>query len=245
MLSALVRTFAAERGITEARARLWISYLMLGGALLRANRRGSAPVYIIKGGVALALRLEDALAEPYEGFRFSRRGDPYTMANNTVRVDVAIRYHDAPWNTVQVDLSSHEGSYTHVDLVDAVSIARLGLDGPEQLPCLALPYHIAQKIHAMTRPCGEDRRPNDRFRDLVDLLLLAPLIEDYAALRAACDDVFESRATHAWPADTLTLPAEWREPYGTLAADVGGVAADFDTAVQEARAFIACIDAAR
>ena len=52
-LSALVRGFAAERQIPEARARLWVSYLMIGGALARANRSRQTPAYVIKGGVAL------------------------------------------------------------------------------------------------------------------------------------------------------------------------------------------------
>jgi len=91
-LGALVRAFAAEQEIPEARARLWVAYLMLGGVLLRANRDREVPTYVIKGGVALELRLreraratkdidlsvgvaapdlvahfEETLAEPYEG----------------------------------------------------------------------------------------------------------------------------------------------------------------------------------
>jgi hypothetical protein len=268
-LSGFVRAFATEQGISEARARLWVSYLMLGGALVRANRDGRAPTYVIKGGVALELRLreraratkdmdlsvgvpqpalishfEDAIVEPYEGFHFVRRGEPHHMPNGVVRLEVSIRYHDAPWNTIRVDLAMHENSTTQVDLVDAMSIARLGLSGPRQLPCLALPYHIAQKLHAMTAPPGEDQRPNDRFRDLVDIVLLAPLVEDYTTLCAACTDVFASRATHAWPGNHLVLPAEWREPYHALAVAVGGVTTEFDTAAREAEAFLVRINAA-
>jgi len=269
-LSALVRAFAAEQQIPEARARLWVSYLMLGGVLLRANRDREVPTYVIKGGVALELRLreraratkdidlsvgvaapdlvihfEETLAEPYEGFRFRRRGEPHVMPNGAVRLDVTVQYHDAPWNTIQVDLAPHEGASTQVDLVDTMSIAQLELNGPLQLPCLGLPYHIAQKIHGMTQPRGEDRRPNDRFRDLIDLLLLAPLVEDYSELRAACDDVFDARATHPWPGAHLALPTTWREPYAALATAVGGVPVDFDAAVREAASFLARIDATR
>ncbi len=265
-----MRAFAAEQHVPEARARLWVSYLMLGGALVRTNRDRDALTYVIKGGVALELRLREraratmdidlsvgvaphdlvnhfgeAIAEPYEGFHFSRRTEPYVMPNGTVRLEIAIRYHDASWNTIQVDLTTHESARTQVDLVDAMSIAQLGLSGPTQLPCLALPYHIAQKLHAMTEPRGEGRQPNDRFRDLVDVLLLVPLVDDYTVLRAACDDVFTSRATHGWPSSRLELPVEWREPYQVLAATVGGAAADFDAAVAEAQALIARINAAR
>ena len=58
-LGVLVRTFANEHQIPEARARLWVSYIALGGALERTNAKSSAPIYVIKGGVALELRLRE------------------------------------------------------------------------------------------------------------------------------------------------------------------------------------------
>ncbi|MGH7719230.1 MAG: nucleotidyl transferase AbiEii/AbiGii toxin family protein [Gemmatimonadaceae bacterium] len=243
---------------------------MLGGVLSRANRSGQVPTYVIKGGVALELRLreraratkdmdlsvgapaaelvahfEETIAEPYEGFRFRRRGEAHVMLNTAVRIDVSVLFHDAPWSAIQVDLAAHEGPGMQVDLVDAMPISRLGLNGPDQLPCLALPYHIAQKIHAMTQPRGDDRRPNDRFRDLVDLLLLAPLVEDYGGVRAACDAVFTIRGTHPWPGGRVVVPPEWSEPYTALAESVGGVSTDFALAIREVESFLARIDATR
>ena len=97
----------------------------------------------------------------------------------------------------------------------------------------------------MTEPRVGERPPNDRFRDLADVLLLAPLVEDYAVLRAACDDVFDTRATHAWPGKDLSLPSEWREPYEALATSVEAINPNFDEAVREVREFVARIDATR
>ena len=146
-LSALVRAFATKEQIPEARARLWVSYQMLGGALVRANTRGGTHKYVIKGGVALELRLRDraratkdldltvrahqhrliddfmdAIAEPYEGFRFSRRTEPLVMPNGAVRLSIVVQYHDGPWNTIQVDLSLQESAQNNVDLVDAIDL---------------------------------------------------------------------------------------------------------------------------
>jgi hypothetical protein len=247
-----------------------VSYIALGGALERANAELSQPLYMIKGGVALELRLREraratkdmdisvrvdrehlidhftgAIAERYEGFTFRRRSAVHIMPNGVVRLDIAVGYSDAPWNTIQVDLSSHHRTRATVDLVEATSAAQLGLRGPLHLSCLSVPYQIAQKLHGMTETRGADRRPNDRFRDLVDVLLLTPLIEDLAALADASDDVFRHRATHAWPATDLTLPVEWREPYEALASVVGGVTADFDAAVESVATLIARINTAR
>jgi len=269
-LGVLVRTFANEHQIPEARARLWVSYIALGGALERTNAKSSAPIYVIKGGVALELRLREraratkdidisvrvdrqdlidhftaAIADRFEGFTFRRRSEPYVMPNGTVRLDIAVSYHDGSWNTIQVDLSSHDGTQATVDLVEATSAAQLGLPNPVHLSCLSVPYQIAQKLHGMTEPRSVDRRANDRFRDLLDVLLLTPLIDDLTALADACDDVFRHRATHAWPGIDLTLPVEWRDPYEALAREVGGVSADFELAVASVREFITLINAAR
>jgi hypothetical protein len=269
-LGVLVRTFANEHQIPEARARLWVSYIALGGALERTNAKSSAPIYVIKGGVALELRLREraratkdidisvrvdrpdlidhftaAIAARFEGFTFRRRSEPYVMPNGSVRLDIAVSYHDGSWNTIQVDLSSDDGTQATVDLVEATSAAQLGLPNPVHLSCLSVPYQIAQKLHGMTEPRSADRRANDRFRDLFDVLLLTTLIEDLAALGDACDDVFRHRATHAWPGTDLTLPVEWRNPYEALAREVGGVSADFDLAVASVREFITLINAAR
>ena len=73
---------------------------------------------------------------------------------------------------------------------------RLGVTGPAQLPCLPLRFHVAQKLHGMTLPPRPGKQ-NERFRDLVDLLLMETMTtHDYVALRAACELVFRNRNTH-------------------------------------------------
>lgn len=86
---------------------------------------------------------------------------------------------------------------------------RLAVTGPAQLPCLPLRFHVAQKLPGMTLPPRSGKQ-NERFRDLVDLLLMDTMItHDYVALRAACELVFRNRNTHAWPPDLSTVPAHW------------------------------------
>jgi hypothetical protein len=80
----------------------------------------------------------------------------------------------------------------------------LGFAGiaPPTLRIYPIETHIAEKLHAFTMPRA---RPNSRVKDLPDLALLAsagPL--EAERLRAALEQTFTFRKTHALPA---ALPA--------------------------------------
>lgn len=79
-----------------------------------------------------------------------------------------------------------------------------GLSGPDTVPVLGLPWHVAHKIHAVSRPSTPDH-PNDRVQDAADLILLEPLITDLAAVRRACERVFRDRGSQSWT-PTITFP---------------------------------------
>ena len=83
---------------------------------------------------------------------------------------------------------------------------------------MPLPVHIAQKLHGMSLPPQRGRQ-NERFRDLIDLLLVEEIVTDYAGLRQACESVFRARGTHDWP-PPLAAPRHWTEPFARLARDV-------------------------
>lgn len=57
MLSRWADGYARQIGEDVARVRRWVAYMALGGALERAGFYGDGPRFIIKGGVALELRL--------------------------------------------------------------------------------------------------------------------------------------------------------------------------------------------
>ena len=115
---------------------------------------------------------------------------------------------------------------------------------PERVTCLSLRYQIAQKIHAVTEEPA-DGRPNLRYWDLIDLILLRALLEeDLWRVREACLKTFENRATHSWPPDLL-VPYAWEQPYMAEAEKLRFTPADVREAAAEIRAFIAEIDAAK
>jgi hypothetical protein len=242
--------------------------MVLAGALERAGYSPSGgPKFTVKGGVALELRLRNiaratrdldlilnaeggdllqelagALAQAYEGFTFVIKGDAYLMPNQAVRAEVAIRYLGRAWDTVPVDVSRREGTGTEVEFVQVSLLDEFGIRSPESIPCLSLPFHVAQKIHAMTEPHTEER-PNHRFRDLVDLLLLRQWVTDMLPLQAACKTVFSLRGTHPWP-PLVQAHDHWIAPFAYLAESVGLSTRDIHQAVREAREFLYEIDAA-
>jgi hypothetical protein len=267
-LARYVAAHARETGADVARVRRLISFMAMAGALRQSAREDGERRFVVKGGVALELRLrdraratrdldvildrddgdplealEEALAGTYEGFAFRRKGEAFRMPNGAIRVKVQVSFLGREWGTVEVDVARREGE-TEVDLLPAIPLLeQFGLTGPDELECISLRHHVAQKFHAVTRPIPGGGQ-NDRFRDLVDLLLMRQLVQDYAALRQACEEVFARRATHAWP-PVIAAPESWAEPFARMAEETGLPIRDLADAVTEVERFMAEIVAAQ
>lgn len=266
-LDRYVVAFANESGTDVARVRRLISFMAVAGVLQDAAPNG-APKWVVKGGVALELRfrdkaratkdldvilnsdagdlldeLETALGATYEGFKFRRKGPEHRMPNGAVRLKVQVEYRGREWGTVELDVAHREGE-TEVEFLEGVDLLNdFGIRSPDVVGSLALRHHVAQKLHGATQPPPPGRR-NERFRDLVDLLLMREIVEDYAALREAAEEVFRRRATHTWP-PVLDPPVEWKEPFARMARETGLPITDLDEAVREIRQFVDTIVTAR
>ena len=246
VLARYAQAYARELGVAEGRVRAWVSYMIMAGVLERSSSTDS-PRFIVKGGVALELRLRDRAratkdidivlreptvdladsleqaltGDPYQGFAFRRKGQPLLLDNGAVNMEFAVSYKGQPWTSVSVDIARAEAGEADIEWVDAIALTdAFGVTGPAQLPCLPLRIHVAQKLHGMTLPPRPGKQ-NERFRDLVDLLLMDAMItHDYASLRDACELVFRNRNTHPWPPDLATVPAHWAQPFARLAEEL-------------------------
>jgi hypothetical protein len=58
VLARYAQAYARELGVAEGRVRAWVAYMIMAGILDRATNADS-PLFIVKGGVALELRLRD------------------------------------------------------------------------------------------------------------------------------------------------------------------------------------------
>jgi Nucleotidyl transferase AbiEii toxin, Type IV TA system len=264
-LERLVQALSVEQGIAAERLRRWVSTMVLLGALERLGDDGHR--FLLKGGVAIELRLrlraratkdvdiivipdgdadivdalEDALAQPYLDFGF-RLVDLGTIATTPARrMDAKLTYKHKPWATLRLEASPSEPGATEAQPVAAFGLAAFGLDGPDEIACQSLRYQIATKLHAVSQRF--DDRDNDRYRDLIDLLLLVELQPGLARVAEACEQVFAERATHPWP-PRLTVEPSWPEPYTTLALEQGFAITDVHDAATRVQALIDVLTAA-
>ncbi len=107
---------------------------------------------------------------------------------------------------------------------------------PPTLRLYPIETHLAEKLHAYTMP---RTRPNSRVKDLPDIALLAtaqPI--DAKRLRAALEQTFTFRATHALPATVPAPNAAWRTPYEAMARDDQLMWRTLDEVTQAAQAFL-------
>lgn len=281
-LSQRLRNLAKAQSLPEVRLQRHLGVLVVAEMLGRVRNEQGRPLFLLKGGSSIEIRLGISTTRTSNDLDAVFRGDFATMyelarANLTQgwngftavvtppqeinvphlrtkprRFSVKLSFMGSPWCTIPVEVSPAEA--TSAQSADMVSpspfthlhLGTLGLDEAEQVPCLPLSYQLAQKLHACTaRPA--DRR-NDRAHDLIDILLLWPLVpeQEYAAVRAACLEIFESREAHAWPPD-LDAPPHWPALYERQLAGMASTAGLPPTAqgaVEDVRAVVARIDSA-
>jgi len=236
--------------------------MITAGVLERAAGDGH-PQFVIKGGVALELRLRDRAratkdidvvsqdpeadlartleraltGAPYQGFSFRRKRDPLVLDNGVVNMEFAVNYRGGTWASITIDIARAESGESEVEWLKAIPLTEaFGVTGPTVLPCLPLRLHIAQKLHGMTLPPRPGKR-NERFRDLIDLLLMETLVTDYQGLREACEAVFRTRGTHSWP-PPLDLPTHWVQPVTRLAQELNLPIADAYSGMARVQAFV-------
>lgn len=163
-------------------------------------------------------RLADAGEHGWNGFsavltpprEFEVTGAP----GNPHRFVVKLSYHGRAFASIPVEVSRIEaGNADHYDAVTSEALSLVGLPQASAVPCMTLPWQIAQKLHACSEPL-EPPSTNDRAHDLVDLQLLEALIDPNTLpdVASACVSVFEARARQAWP-PTLTPQPHWAPIY--------------------------------
>lgn len=261
----LISQVSKQEGVEPARLRRWVSQMVIVGAINRVIDEED-PKVVLKGGVTMELRfaisarttrdldaiivgsrnqaeriLSSAFDQSYEGFSFQMT-PPQAVANTTaLQCNVKLAYESRPWSTEKLEFSLASGP-VETEQLTAIDLATFGLAGPNEISCLSLRYQIAQKIHALTAEW--EGRENPRFRDIVDLLLMLPAMDDLGLVKAACVKTFEARGTHGWP-PTLVAYDSWREPYAVLSERLGLKPYDLDSAIVEIHDALERIDKAK
>jgi hypothetical protein len=226
--------------------------LVKGGASLELRRgipqsRTSKDLdAVVRGDVdTVHERLAEAGADGWEGFTAVFTAPvPFEVPGlvaNPHRFTAKISYQGKPFVSVPIEISPIEaGNADEFDTVSSDALTLVGLSESVAVPCMTLPWQIAQKIHACTGPVDAPRT-NDRARDLVDLQLLEALTVDepLADTEAACRAVFEARDKHEWP-PLVTAQANWDVIYIRALEGLEdiGIAGSLDDALARVQSFI-------
>ncbi|MGH9112425.1 MAG: nucleotidyl transferase AbiEii/AbiGii toxin family protein [Acidimicrobiales bacterium] len=264
VLQRWVREAEADTGIAVARQQRWVSYMVLASMLDTARDDGGAPLFLLKGGVAMELRfdvaaratkdldlvyrqaggrmlgrLDEALARGHGDFTARRTEAERVRGTQAMRADVKLDYRGKRWATVQIEISPAEpGVGDEIDHLPAKPLEHLGLTGPDEVPAVSVRWQLAQKLHACTEPPAAGSR-NERFRDLIDIVLLWDLVATEArpSVREACEQIFELRALHPWP-PRVQPPADWARPYRQLATEIRFPLDELDAAADAVHAVV-------
>ena len=84
-------------------------------------------------------------------------------------------------------------------------------------------------------------RANDRFRDLLDLVMLSALVPPSQELRAVCEETFQLRDRHGWPPEVVAYP-HWIEPMEQRAKEMGLDQRSANDIVAHVEAYIRAIE---
>lgn len=197
-------------------------------------------------------RLAEAGADGWEGFTAAFTPPrPFQVPGLTVsphRLTAKLSYHGKPFVSLPLEISPVEaGNAAEFDMVPSDALTLVGLAERVDVPCMTLPWQVAQKIHACTEPV-ETPRTNDRARDLIDLQLLEALTGDDSLVgtEVACRAVFDERGRHSWP-PTLTAHDHWDAVYVRALEGLEdiGIAGQLADAVPRVQNFIDRIAAVR
>ncbi|MGQ0669705.1 MAG: nucleotidyl transferase AbiEii/AbiGii toxin family protein [Actinomycetota bacterium] len=270
VLQRWVGELAREQGIAPGRVQRWISFMVLAAMLDHARDENQDPVFVLKGGAAMELRLgqraratkdydtayrdaiegmlerlDAALRQGFGDFTATRTEPESIAETGAQRLDIKLSYRGRSWGTVQLEVAAAEGKAgREIDRVPGMPLDPLGLTAPVDVPCVSIRYQIAQKLHACTEvPSGD--RDNDRFRDLIDLLLLEKLVEDdeWPRVREACEEIFTLQAKQPWP-PIITVFDTWSDPYRALAAELAFPLVEVQEAADAVQTMIGRIAAA-
>lgn len=274
-LRARLRNHARDVRQVETRVQRRLAALVVNEIFLAADLGIEGPPVLIKGGTAIDLRRGTAPARLSKDLDAAVRGDlddfiaqaralldtgwsGFTgrLARETEiavpgllvkprRFDVKLDYLGKAFATVPVELSQTEGrSGDEHDPITVDEYNAIGLAPRGPVHCLSVRYQIAQKIHACTDPL-DGKRDNDRARDLIDLQLLALVVDDgqLTSIRAASVEIFSGRRRHAWPPTVRIWPA-WPTLYSAAASTLGDdVIPNVEQAADWLRTFIDTIEA--
>jgi len=243
-LETRLRTQSLGTGVPLVRLRKMVAFERYLARLLRDN----PGAWLLKGGLALQWRLGDrarttkdldllllasvedvhatlvhaGLLDLGDWFRYlvQRPTGNDAGVGGGSRFLVQSLLDGRPFESFHLDIGWGDPVIEPAERLTAPSILEFADIEPTVVPCYPVTQHVAEKVHAYTRPhlSGE----SSRVKDLVDILLIARMREmDATLLLKALRATFSAKGTHPLPSTLPAPPANWETPFRRLAREVG------------------------
>jgi hypothetical protein len=239
-----LRAQSLKSGVPLVRLRKMVAFDRFLARLLL----NQPSVWVVKGGLALQLRLGDrarttkdldilALSRPGKITRQLQEAgsldlnDWFTFevsepAQNAVTDQGGLRHpihallDGRTFEHFHIDIGIGDPMVEAVEYFDTPALLEFAELAPTHVPCFPITQQIAEKLHAYTRPrkSGE----SSRVKDFVDMLLLSEMgTISGERLFQAIQATFSARATHALPVSVPPPPSKWDSEFKRMAKDVG------------------------
>jgi hypothetical protein len=225
--------------------------------------------WVLKGGIALLARLPDArhsrdidlarrgasneqLVEEIESllaidlgdffeFRTGRPVRPLTGQHSGMTIPVVAYLGAKELARFNLDVVSSANTTAALEII--TPLRPIDVDGLPEVPWRAYPLvdHLADKFSAIVETHGPEGRTSSRYRDLVDIALIATSQHFQArALRIAIQSELRFRGLSVREF-ALADPAAWRAGYGALQREIPRLTVAFDSANEIAGRLFAVI----
>lgn len=260
-LEARLLTQSLTTGLPLVRLRKMVAFERFLARLVVDN----SEAWLLKGGLALQWRLgerarttqdidlllvgprEDlhttlvhaALLDLNDWFRFLVQQPSRDAGRNTggLRYSIQALLDGRPFESFHLDVGWGDPVIEPPEELTAPSLLEFAEIAPVTISCYPLTQHIAEKVHAYTRPYVSG--DSSRVKDLVDILLIAGMQAIKAGiLLEALQASFAVRKTHPLPLTFPDPPEGWGLPYRRMARDVKLGCDDLAQAVEQARRFV-------
>lgn len=208
----------------------------------------AAGEWVLKGGFALDLRLEDRARSTKDidlawhadedelldvlidaaghdvgdffTFTVERTDDPPERFGGAHRFRVSGSLAGRSFETFVLDVG-HTNDVASTEILTTPDLLGFAGIAPVSVPTIPIVVQIAEKLHAYSR-VYEGGRVSSRAKDLVDLALIASLFAlDAEELRQTIETTFTARSTDELPRAVPPPPAPWQTPFRQLATTVG------------------------
>lgn len=155
--------------------------------------------------------------------------EPLIAAVKAYRFSVEARLAGRRFETIRVDVGLGDAIIPPADTLTGSDI--LGFAGiPRPLiRATSRAQHLAEKVHALTRPF--DDRINTRVKDLADVMLLMDLgLPEPTVVRSVVEEIFTARRHHDIPHTVGPLPVTWVSSFSAMASELGLVQTTVESA---------------